>query len=140
MGVCRLRKGRQYWIATTRPDGAPHLMVVWGVWLQDSFWFSTGASSRKARNLAVNPRCSIGTDNAAEAVIVEGTVESIDARHSEFEEFANAYQKKYAWDVREMAQPCIAFNRAWGSGFLKKSSTRRRRDGSFGRSQDSRLP
>jgi Pyridoxamine 5'-phosphate oxidase len=115
-------------------------MVVWGVWLQDSFWFSTGASSRKACNLAVNPRCSIGTDNAAEAVILEGKVESIDARHSEFEEFANAYQKKYAWDVREMAQPCIAFNRAWGSGFLKKSSTRRRRDGSFGRSQDSRLP
>jgi Pyridoxamine 5'-phosphate oxidase len=120
MGVCRLRKGRQYWIATTRPDGAPHLMVVWGVWLQESFWFSTGASSRKARNLAVNPRCSIGTDNAAEAVIVEGTVESIDARHSEFEEFANAYQKKYAWDVREMAQPVYRFQPSVGFGFFEK--------------------
>ena len=53
----RLKKSRQYWIATTRPDGAPHLMVIWGVWLEDSFWFSTGAASRKARNLAVNPRC-----------------------------------------------------------------------------------
>jgi pyridoxine/pyridoxamine 5'-phosphate oxidase len=51
----RLKKSRQYWIATTRPDGSPHLMVIWGVWLGESFWFSTGAKSRKARNLAANP-------------------------------------------------------------------------------------
>ena len=38
----RLKKSRQYWIATTRPDGSPHLMVIWGVWLGGSFWFSTG--------------------------------------------------------------------------------------------------
>jgi hypothetical protein len=116
----RLKRSRQYWIATTRPDGAPHLMVIWGVWQQDSFWFSTGAASRKARNLAVNPRCSIGTDNAAEAVILEGTVESIDAQHSEFAKFANAYEKKYAWDVREMAQPVYRFQPSVGFGFFEK--------------------
>ena len=37
----RLKKSRQYWFATTRPDGAPHLMIIWGVWFEDSFWFST---------------------------------------------------------------------------------------------------
>ena len=93
----RLKRSRQYWIATTRPDGAPHLMIIWGLWLEDTFWFSTGASSRKARNLARNPKCVIGTDNAAEAVILEGTVELINAQHAEFEKFATTYQKKYAW-------------------------------------------
>src|SRR6266576_6314886 len=73
--VERLKKSRQYWIATTRPDGAPHLMVIWGLWLDDSFWFSTGATSRKARNLAETPKCVIGTDKAAEAAILEGSVE-----------------------------------------------------------------
>jgi hypothetical protein len=38
----RLKGSRQYWIATTRPDGTPHLMVIWGAWIEDSFWFSTG--------------------------------------------------------------------------------------------------
>src|SRR5436189_1940766 len=76
----RLKKSRQYWIATTRPDGSPHLMVIWGLWLDESFWFSSGAASRKARNLVENPKCVIGTDDAAEAVILEGTVESIDAQ------------------------------------------------------------
>ena len=65
----RLKKSRQYWIATTRPDGAPHLMIIWGIWLEDAFWFSTGASSRKARNLAGSPKCVIGTDNAAQAAL-----------------------------------------------------------------------
>ena len=116
----RLKKSRQYWIATTRPDGAPHLMVIWGVWMQDSFWFSTGASSRKARNLVKNPRCTIGTDNAAEAVILEGKAESIDAQDTEFGKFAKAYQKKYAWDVREMAQPVYRFRPSVGFGLFEK--------------------
>ena len=116
----RLKKSRQYWIATTRPDGAPHLMIIWGLWLEDAFWFSTGASSRKARNLAGNPKCVIGTDNAAEAVILEGTVELINAQHAEFEKFATAYQKKYAWDVREMAQPVYRFRPRVGFGLFEK--------------------
>ena len=116
----RLKKSRQYWIATTRPDGAPHLMIIWGIWLEDAFWFSTGASSRKARNLAGSPKCVIGTDNAAEAVILEGTVELINAQHAEFEKFATAYKKKYAWDVREMAQPVYRFRPSVGFGLFEK--------------------
>jgi hypothetical protein len=33
--VCaRLAKSRNYWVATSRPDGRPHSMPVWGVWLE----------------------------------------------------------------------------------------------------------
>jgi hypothetical protein len=116
----RLKKSRQYWIATTRPDGAPHLMVIWGVWLNDSFWFSTGAASRKARNLAHSPKCVIGSDNAAEAVILEGTVELIDAQHAEFDKLAAAYAKKYAWNLRELAQPVYRFRPSLGFGLFEK--------------------
>ncbi len=52
--VERLQKARNYWISTTRPDGRPHAMPVWGVWYDNQFYFSTGRESRKARNLAVN--------------------------------------------------------------------------------------
>ncbi len=116
----RLKRSRQYWIATTRPDGAPHLMIIWGVWLDDRFWFSTGARSRKARNLAANPKCSIGTDDAAEAVILEGTAEVIDAQGAECERFAKAYEKKYAWDLRGMGQPVYRFRPSLGFGLYEK--------------------
>ena len=116
----RLRRSRQYWIATTRPDGAPHLMIIWGVWFDDSFWFSTGARSRKARNLAANQRCAIGTDNAAEAVILEGTAKVIDMQRAEFKKFATAYEKKYKWNLREMAQPVYCFHPHVGFGLFEK--------------------
>ena len=116
----RLKKSRQYWIATTRPGGAPHLMIIWGLWLENAFWFSTGSASRKARNLAGNPKCVIGTDDAAKAVILEGTVELIDSEGAEYETFAKAYEKKYAWDVREMAQPVYRFLPSVGFGLFEK--------------------
>ena len=50
--VERLSKSRNYWIASTWPDGRPHCVPVWGVWLDDGFYFSSGERSRKARNPA----------------------------------------------------------------------------------------
>src|SRR5207248_2641543 len=54
----RLEKSHNYWIATTRPDGRPHLMVLWGIWWRGAFWFSTGPRTRKARNSAAGPTLS----------------------------------------------------------------------------------
>src|SRR5919109_5523167 len=68
----RLTRSHNYWIITSRPDGTPHAMIVWGVWEGGRFYFSTGRESRKARNLAKNPSCIVCTEKAAEAVIVEG--------------------------------------------------------------------
>ena len=95
----RLASSRNYWVSTVRPGGAPHSMPVWGIWLDSAFWFSTGASSRKARNLAHEARCVITTEHADEALIVEGAAEVMtDA--SELERFAQLYELKYAWDIR----------------------------------------
>ena len=68
----RLAKSHDYWVATTRADGRPHLMPVWAVWDGGALWFSSSVGSRKARNLAAEPRCSIATDNAWEPVVLEG--------------------------------------------------------------------
>ena len=57
----RLRASANYWLATTWPDGRPHVMPVWGVWLDGALWWSSGLRSRKARNLARDPRCTVTT-------------------------------------------------------------------------------
>jgi nitroimidazol reductase NimA-like FMN-containing flavoprotein (pyridoxamine 5'-phosphate oxidase superfamily) len=71
--VERLERAHNYWVATTGPDGAPHLAAVWGLWRDGAFAFSTGGSSRKARNLAADPRCAVTPEHAGESVVVEGT-------------------------------------------------------------------
>jgi PPOX class probable F420-dependent enzyme len=73
----RLAAAHDYWVATVRPDGAPHVMPVWGVWLDGRVWFSSALASRKARNLAADQRCSVTTDDARDPVVVEGTAEQL---------------------------------------------------------------
>ena len=75
--VKMLTESREYWICTVRSDGRPHAMIIWGLWLDGAFWFGTGSQTQKARNLAKNPNCIVGTQNAAEAVIVEGVAEIV---------------------------------------------------------------
>jgi PPOX class probable F420-dependent enzyme len=70
--VERLTDSHDYWLATTRPDGAPHVMPVWAMWHETALWFSSSGDSRKVRNLRANPRCVLTTDNPREPVILEG--------------------------------------------------------------------
>jgi nitroimidazol reductase NimA-like FMN-containing flavoprotein (pyridoxamine 5'-phosphate oxidase superfamily) len=102
----RLNKSRQYWIATTRPDGRPHVMVIWALWLDGMLYFSTGKESRKARNLAKNPHCTMCTESAAEAVILEGTIE-IETDVERIREFIGHYEKKYKWKLGEMGEAML---------------------------------
>src|ERR1700686_5110178 len=64
----RLTKSHNYWITTVKADGSPHTMVVWGLWRNGTFLFSTGRQSRKSRNLEKNRDCVVCTELAREAV------------------------------------------------------------------------
>lgn len=63
----QLVTARTYWIATTRPDGRPHCRPVWGVWLPDGFWFSTGSLAR--HKVAANPQISMHLERGDQVVI-----------------------------------------------------------------------
>ena len=92
----RLVRSHNYWLVTTRPDGCPHAMPIWGLWLADRYYFSTGRRSRKARNLARNPRCLVCTEQAHQAVIVEGRAREVgDA--ATLARLAAPYRRKYRW-------------------------------------------
>lgn len=94
----RLASSRSHWIATTRSDGRPHLMVVWGVWLDDKFCFSTSKRSQKARNLAATPACVVSTERADQAVILEGVAEEV-TNPKLVRQFEVAYRQKYHEDI-----------------------------------------
>ena len=74
----------------------------------------------------------IGTDDAAEAVILEGAVELIGAQHGDLAKFAKAYEKKYAWNLREMAQPVYRFRPSVGFGLFERKFEQTATRWSFG--------
>lgn len=102
----RLKKSHNYWITTVRPDGSPHTMVVWGLWQDGRLLFSTGSTSRKARNLAENPKCVVCTEHAHEAVIVEGVAEIADVAARR--KFLAKYTGKYDWDMSSMKEGILS--------------------------------
>lgn len=118
--IKHLSKAHNYWVATTRPNGRPHAMAVWGVWLDNTFYFSTGGRSRKARNLTKNPGCVVCTERADEAVIVEGVASK--ARASSIPgQVAKEYSRKYKWKLDPKQGPIYAVRPRVVFGFIEAS-------------------
>ncbi|WP_344533985.1 pyridoxamine 5'-phosphate oxidase family protein [Streptomyces albiaxialis] len=111
----RLAAARTYWIATTRPEGRPHTRPVWGVWLADGFWFSTGSLARQ--NLPRNPEISVHLDDGVRPVIVEGMAEAV-AGERRLRRFVAAYNAKYDWDVVAADEGVADGSGAAGPAFL----------------------
>jgi hypothetical protein len=65
------------WLATINADGSPHVTGVGALWVDGTFWFETGERSRKGRNLARDPRCSISVATSQFDLILDGEAEWI---------------------------------------------------------------
>lgn len=92
----RMAEARNYWVATTRPDGRPHCAPVWGAWADEVFYFGTGPNSRKTRNLSENPNVVIHLESGDDVVILEGIAEEVGALDQLlFTRIADAYAAKY---------------------------------------------
>jgi nitroimidazol reductase NimA-like FMN-containing flavoprotein (pyridoxamine 5'-phosphate oxidase superfamily) len=132
----RLEHARIYWIATTRPDGRPHVTPVWGIWVDDRLYFDGNPQTRRGRNLAANPALVAHIESGGDGkdvVIVEGDAHEIQQPdHATTSRVALAYAAKYAaegyapgpdmWDSGGLyaLRPRVAF--AWTD--LSKDATR----------------
>jgi Pyridoxamine 5'-phosphate oxidase len=71
---------RTYWLATTRPDGRPHLMPVIAFWIDDALHVVAGEGTQKARNIAADGRCVIATGSTTLPsldIVMEGRAEAL---------------------------------------------------------------
>jgi len=77
-----------YFLGTCRPDGTPHAAGLVAQWMDGDLYFTSSPAARKARDLAVNPRCTMSVrlpgidlvlDGSAQRVTDAGTLERIAA-------------------------------------------------------------
>jgi len=100
----RMASAHNYWICTTCPDGHPHAMPVWGLWIEAKFYFSTDRKSRKSRNLIEQPAITVHLESGDDVVIIEGVA-------AEFKDpkllstIDDAYHAKYGMRVIDMPGP-----------------------------------
>lgn len=65
------------WLATINPDGSPHVTGIGAVWVDGAFWFETGERTRKGRNLARDPRCTLSVAMDDFDLVVEGEAHKV---------------------------------------------------------------
>src|SRR5256885_12012051 len=66
-----------YWLATTRPDGRPHVAAVGALWVDGKTHFVSGGRTRKSRNLAANPSCVFSVSLTGIDLVLEGTARRV---------------------------------------------------------------
>jgi len=92
----RMVKAKRYWLATTRPDGAPHVRPVDGVWVNGALCFGGAEGSRWSRNLAANAALTVHIGGDQEVVILEGAAERVsDEKDPVVEPMRAASKAKY---------------------------------------------
>jgi hypothetical protein len=65
------------WVTTINPDGSPHTTGIGALWASGVFWFETGERTRKGRNLARDPRCSLSVATNEFDLVVEGEAHKV---------------------------------------------------------------
>ena len=64
-------------LATTRPDGRPHVAALGALWDNGKVYFVSGPGTRKSRNLAENPACVIAMSLRGIDLVIEGVAERV---------------------------------------------------------------
>jgi hypothetical protein len=67
------KTGGTYWLATTSPDGRPHVAAVGALWVDGKIYFTSGTRTRKSQNLAANPSCAVSVSLTGIDLVMEGT-------------------------------------------------------------------
>ena len=65
------------WLATINRDGSPHVTGIGVLWLDGAFWFETGDGTRKAKNVARDPRCPLSMATREFDLVVEGEAHKV---------------------------------------------------------------
>jgi hypothetical protein len=81
-----------FFLGTVRPDGTPHSAGVGALWVDDTLWIVSGPQTRKSRNLAANPACTLSARLPGIDVVLEGRADRVTDADT-LERIAAAYRE-----------------------------------------------
>jgi nitroimidazol reductase NimA-like FMN-containing flavoprotein (pyridoxamine 5'-phosphate oxidase superfamily) len=93
----RMQHEQILWMATTRPDGRPHVAPIWFVWHEDRAYVMT--LGVKVENVRHNGLAALNTEDGSKVVIIEGTARIVPRQDAVFESAAKLFMERYEWDI-----------------------------------------
>lgn len=92
-----------HFLSTVRHDGGPHTAGIGALWLDGDLYFTSGPGTRKSRNIASNPACTIAMRLEGMDLVFEG--EAARVTHADTLERAAAAYRDGGWpaEVEDLA-------------------------------------
>jgi hypothetical protein len=85
-----------FFLGTVRPDGRPHAAGVGALWHDGDLYIVSGPETRKSRNLAANPACTISVHLEGIDLVLEGEVHRVTDPPT-LERLAQLYREEGGW-------------------------------------------
>src|SRR5512133_965575 len=95
--AAQLTDSKHYWLCSVRPDGRPHAVPRWAVYLDGRIYYDGSPETRHAQNIRDNPHVSVHLESGDQVIILEGTSGPAGKPDANLAaRLVEAYRKKYA--------------------------------------------
>ena len=88
----------RFFLGTVRPDGRPHSAGIGAAWHDGDMYFQCGPETRKARNVAANPACTLSASLPGLDLVAEGEARRVTDAPT-LEAIAAIYSNEAGWPV-----------------------------------------
>jgi len=120
--AAQLTDSKHYWLCSVRPDGRPHVIPRWAVYIDGKIYYDGSPETRHAQNIVLNPNISVNLESGDHVIILEGTTAPAGKPTSELDsKLVAAYRKNMLQaDIRPipingMKVDCICSRRSSAS-------------------------
>lgn len=125
-----LEEAKEYWLATNRADGSPHVVPLDGLWVDDLWYYGGSPETLHVRMVRANPNVTMHLPDPWKVVVVEGAVALTKASPQLAQRLADLASVKYAeygvpFDPSSFSEPAVLSPRrviSWSS--FPKDATR----------------
>ena len=93
----KLEEASNYWLATVRADGRPHVVPIDGLWMDDACWFGGSPEAVWQENMRTERRVVLHLPDPVAAVILEGTCEIVVPDAAGVDRLEQASKNKYGY-------------------------------------------
>ena len=94
--AAQLTESRHYWLSSVRPNGKPHIVPRWAVYVDGKIYYDGSPETRHARNIETNPNICVNLESGSEVIMLEGTSRAADKPSPELaKRLSTEYKRKY---------------------------------------------
>jgi len=93
----QLRDSQHYWLCSVRPDGRPHVVPRWAVYLEGKIYYDGSPETRHAQNTEINPNVAVHLESGDQVIILDGRTAPAGKPTPELDtKLVQEYRRKYA--------------------------------------------